>query len=67
MISTQHTIWCDFCSEWDQVTGSARDVLATVKRSGWRRVRRDGRTLDVCLKCAILGKYDKHVNVESES
>ena len=61
MSTTQeHTVWCDgrtegdhACGQWDQASGSLREVLREVQRSGWQRVRDpSGKMIDLCPACA---------------
>ena len=49
-ITVQHTIWCDRdnCSIWHMGCGSTKAVLAEAKTMGWRRVKQDGETKDLC-------------------
>lgn len=46
---------CDGCNDWAEgVVGpkqSARMARATVAGRGWRRVKRDGRMVDLCPYC----------------
>lgn len=57
--STDVTIWCDAegCFEWAQGEAgwNASRVRGSLYPSGWIRVRRDGRTIDVCSECAGEG------------
>ena len=46
-VSRQTTIWCDGCEVWEQYSGNATEVRATLKLHGWVYANR----LDKCPKC----------------
>lgn len=51
-ITKQYTVWCDICSDWDQVTSStAARAWKAVKRSGWKQKKVDGELKHVCPAC----------------
>lgn len=50
--STQITVFCDICSDWDQYSWkSIRVARRDLKKKGWRTLRVEGRTVDKCPKC----------------
>lgn len=58
-ITVQHTVWCDGCAHWYQMTGTARDVLKMAKRDGWRRTHTGGVVRDLCAGCFKIEREKK--------
>lgn len=50
-VTTQQTVWCDVCGNWDQITDTRAAVLRHLKRQGWKRTRQDGQVKDICPAC----------------
>jgi uncharacterized Zn finger protein (UPF0148 family) len=48
-------VFCDVCGDWVDGVSSTKPLpkkaLSAAKRDGWIRVKRDGKTIDVCPKC----------------
>ena len=51
-ISFQVTIWCDKCSNWDQISDTAAGARKQLKQQGWKtNVKTDDGRKDYCPKC----------------
>lgn len=57
-ITTQQTVWCDVCGNWDQLTGSIAYVRRYLKKQWWVRRKKDGVLQDVCPNCVKKEKDD---------
>lgn len=47
--SRQITIWCDFCSEWEQYSSDVVTARREARAIGWKH--KDGK--DICPRCDI--------------
>ena len=49
VITTQHTVWCGICCDWDQSTGTTRHSMLKWRRMGWKHSTKHGW---ICPRCA---------------
>lgn len=48
-ITTERTIWCGSCAEWDQKSDEPR-MAAAWRKAGWRLTRKRGWLCPACAK-----------------
>lgn len=52
-ITKEVTLWCDRCGDWDQITGTVRQIRAGAKKKGWTAKREnDSKLRDYCRRCS---------------
>lgn len=51
-ITREVTVWCDYCANWEQVSGhTIRQARKEMKRRGWTVMRRPVME-DICPNCS---------------